>query len=59
MMKNKKEVIYMVTYVDDDKRKHLSFIKGFSNVRFLEDRFENVTFERTETYVRSDNLCEC
>lgn len=59
MMKNKKEVIYMVTYVDDDKRKHLSFIKGFSNVRFLEDRFENVTFEKTEAYVRSDSLCEC
>lgn len=47
-MKNTKEVIYMVTYTDDDKKRHMAFVKGFSNVRFLEERFDRVRFERTE-----------
>ena len=47
-MKNVKEVTYMVTYLDDYKRKHITFVKGFSAVRFLEMRFDNVFFERTE-----------
>ena len=49
-MVNTKEVIYMVTYVDDDNRKHLAFVKGFSAVKFLEDRFDNVYFEQTDDY---------
>ena len=47
-MKNTKEVIYMVTYTDDDKKRHMAFVKGFSSVRFLEERFDRVRFERTE-----------
>jgi hypothetical protein len=45
-----KEIIYMVQYTDDDNRKHITFVKGFSAVRFLEDRFGTVHFERTYKY---------
>lgn len=49
-MEGVKETIYMVTYVDDYHKKHITFVKGFSSVKFLEDRFDNVFFERTELY---------
>ena len=55
-MENKREVVYMVTYVDDDKKKHISFVKGFSSIRFLEDRFGTVQFETTERYIRSETF---
>lgn len=51
---NKKEVVYMVTYRDDQKQKHITFVKGFSAVRFLEERFGRIDFERTEQYVRAE-----
>lgn len=51
-MKKIKEVVYMVIYFDDEKQKHMAFVKGFSAVKFLEERFGNVYFERTETYLR-------
>ena len=51
-MKKIKEVVYMVIYFDDAKQKHITFVKGFSAVKFLEERFGNVYFERTETYLR-------
>ena len=47
-----KKVVYMVTYKDDQHRTHLTFVEGFSAVRFLEDRFDNVYFEPTDTYPR-------
>ena len=47
-MKDKKEIVYMVTYKDDEKRQHLTFVKGFSAVKFLNDRFCGVYFEKTE-----------
>ena len=46
-MKNN-EVIYMVIYKDDMKQKHMTFVKGFSSVKFLEDRFGEVYFEKTD-----------
>lgn len=49
-MEKIKEVVYMVIYLDDEKRKHMTFVKGFSAVKFLEERFGNIYFERTETY---------
>ena len=54
---NKKEVVYMVTYQDDCNQKHISFVKGFSAVRFLEDRFGLVEYEVTEKYVRQEIEC--
>lgn len=55
-MVKKREVVYMVNYKDDDNKKHISFVKGYSQVKFLEDRFGTVKFERTEIYdkVRSE-----
>ena len=47
-----KDVIYMVNYVDDNKVKHITFVKGFSAVRFLENRFNTVSFEKTDTFIR-------
>lgn len=49
-----KEMIYMVTYKDDWNRKHLAFVKGFSEVKTLKRRFEEVNFEITETYIRTE-----
>lgn len=48
---DKREVVYMVTYQDDRNQKHLAFVKGFSAVRFLEDRFGYVEYEVTERFV--------
>ena len=50
MKKIKEEVVYIVTYLDDENKKHITFVKGFSAVRFLEDRFDNVYFEKTENF---------
>ena len=47
-----KTAVYMVTYKDDQHRTHLTFVEGFSAVRFLEDRFDDVYFEPTDTYPR-------
>ena len=49
---SKREVVYMVTYQDDRNQKHITFVKGFSAVRFLEDRFGRIHYEITENYVR-------
>lgn len=51
---NKNEVIYVVTYIDDRNKKHLITVKGFSQVRFLEERFGRVHYEVTENYVRME-----
>ena len=51
-------VIYMVEYLDDVNQKHITFVKGFSAVRFLEDRFGWIGFhyEVTENYVRTEEV---
>lgn len=48
-----KEVIYMVTYLDDKRRKHITFVEGLSAVRFLQDRFDSVKYEATIKYRRA------
>ena len=48
-MKTKK-VVYMVTYKDDFHKTHITFVEGFSAVKFLEERFSEVYFETTEIY---------
>lgn len=46
-MKNKKaDVTYMVSYVDDYNKKHITFVKKFSEVRFLEERFYCIHYEK-------------
>ena len=46
----------MVEYLDDVNQKHITFVKGFSAVKFLEDRFGWIGFhyEVTENYVRTE-----
>ena len=52
-MENKRVAgIYKVEYVDDETQKHITFVKGFSEVRFLEERFGWIHYEVTENYVR-------
>lgn len=45
-MKKVKAILYMVTYKDDFNKKHITFVRGYSEVRFLEERFGNVHFEK-------------
>ena len=45
-MREIKTVVYMVTYKDDFNKKHITFVKKYSEVKFLEDRFGKVHFER-------------
>lgn len=48
-------VVYMVTYNDDNHQQHLAFVQGYSAVRFLEDRYDRVNFEATDNYDREDS----
>ena len=48
-------VIYMVEYLDDVNQKHITFVEGFSGVRFLEYIFGCVHYEVTENYVRTEH----
>ena len=36
---------YVVHYKDDFKRRHLTFVKTMSEIRFIEERFEILFFE--------------
>lgn len=38
-------MIYIVYYKDDDNKKHMTFVKSFQDVKFLKDRFGEVTIE--------------
>jgi len=55
-MTNVKEVVYMVEYKDDYNRKHLTFVKSLSSVKYYKIRFgaENVVFSPTKS--SSSNL---
>lgn len=51
---DKREVVYMVEYYDNRNRKHMTWVKGFSGVRLLEDRYRVINWEITECYSRID-----
>lgn len=51
---DKREVVYMVEYYDDRNRKHMTWIKGFSGVKLLEDKYRVINWEVTEHYSRVD-----
>ena len=38
-------MMYIVYYVDDDKAQHMTFVKSFREVRFIQERFGAVTIE--------------
>lgn len=44
-MREVKTVIYMVTYKDDFHKKHITFVKKYSEVKFLEERFGTIEFK--------------
>ena len=44
-----KKVVYLVTYLDDFKQKHMTFVTSFSEIRFIEERFYNVDYELLST----------
>ncbi len=44
-MKKTKTVIYMVMYKDDFHKKHISFVRKYSEVKFLEERFGAIEFK--------------
>ena len=48
-MKNK--ITYMVTYEDDQRKRHITFVTGYSQVRFIEERFGKVSIEATERFI--------
>ena len=52
-MKTTNEVVYMVIYQDDRNQKHMTFVKGYSSVKFLKDRFGEIYFEQTEKFMRA------
>ena len=52
-MKTKK-IVYMVTYVDDKHKTHITFVQGYSAIRMLEERFNNVYFESTDVYPQEE-----
>lgn len=54
-MKDSNAVIYMVTYKDDFRKTHITFVRGFSAVNFLKDRFGEITFEITERFYSKES----
>lgn len=40
------ETIFMVMYRDDDKNRHMAFLERESEVKFVEDRFDDVYVNR-------------
>lgn len=49
-MENTKMVVFMVTYQDDNHKKHITFVQKYSEVKFLKDRFGDIKFELTDFY---------
>lgn len=45
LMKKTKTVVYMVIYRDDFHKKHITFVKKYSEVKFLEERFGIIEFK--------------
>lgn len=41
----KNVIIYMVTYKDDFYRQHITFVRCYSDVKFLESRFDVIDWE--------------
>jgi hypothetical protein len=37
--------MYIVHYFDDQHKQHITFVRSFKDVKFLQDRFGEVTVE--------------
>ncbi len=38
-------MMYIVHYLDDEHRQHMTFVKSYQDVIFIKDRFGEVTVE--------------
>ena len=38
-------MMYIIHYVDDKHKKHITFVRSFRDVQFLRDRFGEITVE--------------
>ena len=38
-------MMYVVYYVDDHHKKHMTFVKSYAEVEFIRDRFGEITVE--------------
>ena len=38
-------MMYIVHYFDDQHKQHMTFVKTYNEVKFLEDRFGEITVE--------------
>lgn len=38
-------MMYIVHYFDDQHKQHITFVRSFKDVKFLQDRFGEVTVE--------------
>ena len=38
-------MIYQVMYIDDFHKKHLAFVNSLKEVKFIQERFETISFE--------------
>ena len=49
--------MYQVNYTDDLNKKHMAFVKTFSEVKFYLNRFYKVSYEKTNFKPRKYNEC--
>ncbi len=38
-------MMYIVYYLDDEHKQHMTFVKSFKDVKFLQERFGEITVE--------------
>lgn len=38
-------MMYIVHYLDDDNKQHITFVKTFKDVEFIRERFGEITVE--------------
>ena len=43
------EIKFIVTYIDDFKRRHITFAKTIAEVNFIRDRFQTISFESVKS----------
>lgn len=44
-------MMYVVYYKDDNHKQHMTFVKSFKDVKFIQERFGFVTYETTQTFI--------
>lgn len=46
------EIKFIVNYIDDFKKPHITFAKDMAEVNFIRDRFQKVTFEAVKMFIK-------